>query len=735
MKLVLKYDNNKKIYSFIRNKYLETTPEEIVRQEFVCKLINEYGYSLEQMEEEKNLTENSDRGTWKASADILVYKSEKDKLDWNNAFMVVECKAEQIKLTEKDYFQGANYARWSWASVLVVTNSKDNRYFEILPDKLPFSKRKISNIPHFSIINNSEKLKEELTKTTTMTRDDFVKLLLKCHNIIRNNDKLSPEAAFDEISKILFMKIRYERSQKDKIFSLDYYKKAREYHIENWNTNPLYQQLFELTKKEFEKDNLFEKNEILKIRENSFEAILRELQIYDLSNTSDDVKWIAFEKFLWRTFRGELGQFFTPRTIVNFMVEVLDPQEWELICDPACGSWGFLIKAFEYIRDQIQDDIERQKEEIQKKYFWEAPNIKNLNEITEEQKKQLDEFQEKINDKDLIEKSEKEIKKLEKQLELSKDRETVNTRIDKLSKTCIFGTDANPRMARVSKMNMIMHGDGHGWVHHNDWLLNVNWIFENRFDVILANPPFGSRVPKDLKIEEADKYKDEAKKEYYIKKYWEEYERALEQVEWNIGKKLVGLYDTWKFSTLTEVLFMERNLRLLKKWWRMWIVLPEWVLNNSNLQKVRDYFEWKAKILLITSIPQDVFIASWATVKPSLVFLKKFTEEEEQLYKTISEKAKKKIKLEFKEELQGLEKKAKNMKDKEEKKKLIGNLKDLRLRVEDKIKKRIKEEFNYTVPIAEVEKAWISTTWKEIENELVPLVEEFSKYRKQNNLW
>lgn len=69
-----------------------------------------------------------------------------------------------------------------------------------------------------------------------------------------------------------------------------------------------------------------------------------------------------------------------------------------------------------------------------------------------------------------------------------------------LSHKCIYGSDANPRMARTSKMNMIMHGDGHGGVHHNDGLLDVGGIFENRFDIVLSNPPFGSRVNKDQKI-------------------------------------------------------------------------------------------------------------------------------------------------------------------------------------------------------------------------------------------
>lgn len=86
--------------------------------------------------------------------------------------------------------------------------------------------------------------------------------------------------------------------------------------------------------------------------------------MYNLSTTSDDVKGIAFEQFLGRTFRGELGQFFTPRTIVDFMVSVLDPQEGEYVCDPCCGSGGFLIRAFEYVREHIENEVEVRKEDV-----------------------------------------------------------------------------------------------------------------------------------------------------------------------------------------------------------------------------------------------------------------------------------------------------------------------------------------------------------------------------------
>ena len=83
------------------------------------------------------------------------------------------------------------------------------------------------------------------------------------------------------------------------------------------------------------------------------------LRSYNLSDTSEDIKGIAFERFLGKTFRGEIGQFFTPRTIVEFMVRMVDPKEGDIICDPASGSGGFLIRFFEIVRQQILADADR----------------------------------------------------------------------------------------------------------------------------------------------------------------------------------------------------------------------------------------------------------------------------------------------------------------------------------------------------------------------------------------
>lgn len=460
---------------------------------------------------------------------------------------------------------------------------------------------------------------------------------------------------------------------------------------------------------------MFEPNDTIKIKEASFEAIVKELEVYNLSRTADDVKGIAFEKFLGKTFRGELGQFFTPRTIVNFMVALLDPEEGEIICDPCCGSGGFLIKAFEYVREKIENDIQKVKEQIKAQLFDE-----NYDSLNDKKKSVVDK---RVNGY---------FTSLNKELETTKE----GSRLKQLSHDCIFGTDANPRMARTAKMNMIMHGDGHGGVHHHDGLLNVNGIFENRFDVILTNPPFGSRVEKSLKITEADMFTDEAKIEHYTERYGYEYIQALQQVNGNLNKSVLGLYESGKLSGLTEVLFIERCLRLLKPGGRLGIVLPEGVLNNSNLQSVRELFEGMAKIILITSIPQDVFMASGATVKPSLMFFKKFTDSEATEYEQAKLKAQEQVAAQYAEQLAELKVFIENKKNsRTEIKVKKAELKSLELKIEQETKPIVKQLFDYQIPFAQVQKAGITTTGAECENELEDLLKEYTPYRKVNKLW
>lgn len=714
-----------------KGKKNNLSSEAKVRQEYINRLVDHYGFSIQQMEQEV-IAINPDKKDIKTYADIVIWKSKKDKEEGALPLIVVECKAQQVTIRKEDYYKGAAFAAMVGAKFLVTANQKHAKVFskiyKVDKKNSSFNLEEILNIPKADVINDEKEINALLGQTIEFARDDFSRLLFRCHNIIRNNDKLSPEAAFDEISKVLFIKTLYERrNEKGLIYSLNEYRteKSNWDKIKNDDDLPFYRKLFDNVKIEHKNDDLFEPNETIKIRENSFEAIIKELEVYNLSTTSDDVKGIAFEQFLGRTFRGELGQFFTPRTIVDYMVDILDPQENETVCDPCCGSGGFLIKTFEYVRAKIEEEIQQEKEKIKKRYY--TNNFINLNEKE----------QEKI---DYI------VNEQFNMLNAELDINNPDSRIRKLSFDCIFGTDANPRMARTAKMNMIMHGDGHGGVHHHDGLINVNGVFNGRFDIILTNPPFGARVEKTLRIIPSD-IPTEEKTEVYTTKYGNDYaQKVIEPLkEWaNFnngenqpkGKSVLSLFETGEISSLTEVLFIERCLNLLKPGGRMAIVLPEGVLNNAKLQKVRDYVEGKAKIINITSIPQDVFIASGATVKPSLLFFKKFTNDEENLYHTIKDEATKIINEKYKTETTSLEKQLKEKGlNKEEKKGLREKLKQLNQLIEDEIKLQIKTKFNYEIPIVEVEKAGISTTGAPIENELEPVAQEYKKYRIKNKLW
>lgn len=735
--LEVKRENNK-IYSFIRDKYLVETPEERVRQELVVKLVNDFGYPLNVMAEEYH-ADFEGRGARSTRADIVIYKTSEDKEKNYNAFIVVECKAETVRIRQEDFYQGTEYAGKLRAQFLVLHNSKETNYYAVNMDKIPNKEDAFSQIltlPKYSEIDNQKEIDAIKKQTKTFTRDEFTKMLRTCHNIIRNNDKLSPEAAFDEISKILFMKINFEKDNRGaQVFTKkEFLNQEKNYEenirseLTNEQKNWSYMQfLFAKTKRYYADDHLFEQSETIKIRQNSFEAILKELQKYNLSDTQDDVKGIAFEQFLGTTFRGELGQFFTPRTIVDFMTHILDPMEGETICDPTCGSGGFLIKAFEYVREKIENDIKDAKESLRVQIEGEDYDTKS------------EEHQVVIN---------KEIEAMQVSLNKELDTQEHESRMYKLSHNCIYGTDANPRMARTSKMNMIMHGDGHGGVHHHDGLLNVNGIFEERFDVILTNPPFGARIDKEQKISEADKFTDQELIEKYRKKYGSAYDEALKQVNDNIGKSLLKLFDVGQMSGLTEILFMERCLRLLKKGGRMGMVLPEGVLNTYNLQKVREYFEGKAKIILICSIPQDVFIKAGATVKPSLVFFKRFTQDEEEKYAVITKEARNEIRAKYNDELVGLngelsilnEKEKCKLENKAEIRKKIREIKKRLTTIENLIieeaKPLIKEYFDYEIPIAMVEDAGITSTGAASNNnQLKPLLEEYKEYRTTNQLW
>lgn len=666
-----------KIFCPLKNDWHILTPEELVRQKYIQVLINDYQYKIEQMEQEVSLT-NSHRWNGRARADIIVWKNEDEKKSRKKPLIVVECKSDNVVIREKDYYQGMNYASWAWAKFFVTHNSKETRFFQVIDDFLPNIPEEILNIPTSSA--TEKEIKQLLEETKAFSREEFTNLLKNCHNSIRNRDALDPASAFDEISKLLFIKINFERQDKYwKIFTKKYIEEQEENFDKiikpslvasdpiKFNSMSYTQFLFENTKQNFREDKLFEDSERIKIKDSTFKDIVSKLEKYNLSKTWDDIKWIAFEKFLWQTFRWEIWQFFTPRSVVDFIVDFLEVKEWQKVIDPASWSGWFLIRFFQEILWQIEDDIQSKKDKKKEE-------IEMMNLSEEEKAMKLNE-------------------------EFLKLNEELQKREWHLATKCVYGTDKNSRMARTSKMNMIMHWDWHGWVHHHDWLINVSNIEENMFDLVITNPPFWASVF------------DEA---------------------WEIPVLTKYQLSSWKSSQKTEILFIERCLNLLVPGWKMWIVLPEWILNNPSLQFVREFAEWKAKILAVVSLPVETFISSKASVKSSIIFLQKFSEKEKLSYEIISKEINDKYKIEIEKTEKEFNEKIK-VANKDDKKLLKSELKWLIDELVLKAKKEVKKAFNYPIFMAEVTNSWITSTGAtDVEwNELPLVIEEYRKFEKE----
>lgn len=697
MELELK-EKDGKIWSHIRKKWLIKTPEEIVRQRLLLILVNHYGFELDQIDEEVQMT---GRGSAQARADFVIWKTKEDKYSHKQAFIVVECKADNVTINKNVYYQGDHYARISGAPFFVTHNNNETKYWRVKKDKMPGYIDEIEDIPRAD--STDKQIKELLDKLKIFKENEFADLLHQCHNIIRNREKLDPAAAFDEIAKVLFMKVYAERSlktdMKGNIFTLDYIEQG-----ERFNPEYVYD-IFEKTKKDFGKDKIFAREEKINLRLNTIKAIIEKLEKYNLSATSTDVKGIAFERFLGKTFRGEIGQFFTPRAIVEFMVNMVEPIEGDIICDPASGSGGFLIRFFEIVREKINQAVD---EEYRKK----KQEIEERKDILDDEKAllQIEEYE-----------------KLQKERDPSKEY----SRIWKLSNRCIYGTDANERMARTSKMNMIMHGDGHGGIHYHDGFLNINGIFNDRFDIVLTNPPFGQNVEEDDVVPQSQLEIDDDIKAYYRKIYGDAYEKSQDQVKANIGKPIASLFDLPKGNSIkTEILFIERCLSLLRSGGRMGIVLPEGVFNNPSLGYVREFAEDRAYITAVISLPPETFFSTGANVKASLLFMKKFSENEAIKWKILLEESKKEFFAIQKEERDKLNKiielkKVSNEEKKEARKRIF----ELDKIVEQEGRQKAKEKFNYPVFMCEAEHVGITSTGEEGENEFAEILEQYLEFR------
>ena len=499
------------------------------KSEFVS-FLQERGYRLGEMEFGKKLVIPT-RDKFEVLRPDLVVKAEGYPV-----FVVLSKEAGKFLSVRKAYPYAHLLDKPASYLVLVkkgldfeVFDSLTGRRVEILPSRgewLRISKERI-----WELTAKAEELRRRAKRELWKERDiqEISSVLERCHDIIRDYEKLDPTVAFDEIVKLLFMRI-YERNRIEEArrlgeevenrFTLE---EVRRHRIRG---RDLLAELFEEAKRK--SLGVFEEDEKIGLERNTVEDLVKELE-HPAINEGFDVKGVAFETFLKEVFRGPLGQFFTPREIVEFMVELVEPRKYERILDPAVGSGGFLIKSFEKIEEEV----------IQ-----------------------------------------------------SEDLETRDETIQKIAENQILGIDANPRIARVCKMNMIMHGITQGGIFKYDSLRDLSemGIQEGTFNLILTNPPFGMKERNQGILENYD-----------------------------LGKTRGGIRN----SQNSEILFLEKCLKLLQPGGRLAIVLPDGVLTNTSLKYVRDYIKEKAIIRAVTSLPHETFVPYGSGVKASVLYVQK----------------------------------------------------------------------------------------------------------------
>lgn len=466
---LIKFDADKKYITYIHQDKRRnfTNPEEQVQAETFIKLVLSYGYPVERIEQFVTVK----MGASSKEADIIVYNDE----ECTKPHIVVECKKEGV--SELEFIQAIDqaaayaYAISGTVKYIWVTSRIKNETFLI--DKESSVKQTTPDIPRFGESKiqkykyakggrkqneeaGNDKVKQQFFELETIGEDELTSRFKQAHNSLWAGGELNPSEAFDELDKLIFCKIWDERKKRKKgepydfqIFNEPIPKNATPEQIEKIEykiSTDLYKRVNALYDEGKKKDpEVFKDN--IRLSHQKVKTVVTYLEAVNLSATDLDSKGKAFETFMGSYFRGDFGQFFTPRSIVKFIVNTLPITNDNRVLDTSCGSGGFLLYALDKVRQEAGEYYEDGT--IEHHRHWHDFAEKNL-----------------------------------------------------------FGIEINEQIARTAKMNMIIHDDGHTNVISSDGLLrdaemqqkSKNKEFKyGSFDFIITNPPFGSKVKQTEK--------------------------------------------------------------------------------------------------------------------------------------------------------------------------------------------------------------------------------------------
>lgn len=458
---LIRFDEDRNFITYVHQnkKRNYNNPEEKVQAETFLTLVLIYGYPENRIKQFIPVQMGSET----KEADIAVYSDD----ECEETYILVECKKED--LTDQQFNiavdQAYSYAVAEGAKYVWTTSRIKNQYYEV-PDKKPKSRIEIPDIPQFGInklapykyvkggISQTDtddltiaaepdpNVKQKFFELQVVSESELTKIFIQSHQALWGGGQRNPSVAFDELDKLIFCKIWDEKHPR---------KIGEPYDFQIFRDEDP-EDLLKRIKKiyavgEKEAPEVFKDGITLTAQETL--TIVKYFQRINLNKTDLDSKGKAFETFMGSYFRGDFGQYFTPRPIVKFIVDSLPITHKSRVLDTSCGSGGFLLYALDKVREQANEFYDPIKDEKDHYKYWHDFAEKNL-----------------------------------------------------------FGIEINDQIARTAKMNMIIHDDGHTNVIASDGLLSDtemqaksgNKEFKyNSFDFIITNPPFGSSIKQTEK--------------------------------------------------------------------------------------------------------------------------------------------------------------------------------------------------------------------------------------------
>lgn len=530
------------IIDYISGREVKATPEEVYAvQVFSKQLVEDYGYEKSQIQTRPQFKVKSrpsdTRGQY--PVDIAVFNSD-NKTD-DGIYIIVECKAPSKK---EGRSQLEDYLRFSKAKLGVWFNGEERFFLRKFESDGEILFEEIPNIPlNGQRLEDIGKFRRKDLKPTHNLKSIFVNIRnhLAGNVVGTNRDE---ELAKNLINLILCKLFDEKFTKPDDIVQ---FRAGIDEDV--FEVASRIKQRFEETKNTFE--DILDDEDTIKIDDESIAYIVGELQNYCLMDVERDVVGDAFEVFIHRALKGGNGQFFTPKNVVKTVVEIIDPDINDTIIDPACGSGGFLIESLKYVHEKIENQG--------REFGWSTEDI----------------------NREKIEKANKNLK----------------------------GIEIDAFLTKIAKAYMILVGDGKGGIFCEDSLKKPeqwqsktqNNVKLGTFDIVLTNPPFGSKI--------SVKGKDKLE-QYELGHVWKKNNNGIWERK-NLKKKVPP-----------QILFIERCLSLLKDGGKMGIVLPDGILSNPSEGYIIQYLLENSEILGVIDLPMSTFLP-YTPTKTHVLFVQK----------------------------------------------------------------------------------------------------------------